>query len=389
MRYREIISEKSTPSPLDNPRFRVWFGKSKVVDANGQPLRLHHGTGSDIHSFRGMVWGSISTSLATEYAHFRGGDGGEGSNVIPIYLRIENPLDADIGFTKTVTVGDFFSSALQQAVDNGLAVTNELRIRYKHLMSVISHGRSEEESGPHYGRHDFWNDVSSLFGKAGGEAVFAMYRLLGFDGIKMVEHGDTTYGAFSPSQVKSAISNTGHYGEDERIAEATDMIDSVRGHHHGQMDATISLIVDDDTAGFLEYSVYHGEPSIQMIDVPEGNRRKGYAARLVRHLQSLYPNAEIDWGMTTPEGEALRASLPYRVVVDPDVMAAQERLVALQSREKELQSIDAEFNRNPSEESRKAVANVSDEWNVLHDEIRGLKDELRGASAEKRIIKSF
>ena len=126
-----------------------------------------------------------------------------------------------------------------------------------------------------------------------------------------------------------------------------------------------------------------------MIDVPEGNRRKGYAARLVRHLQSLYPNAEIDWGMTTPEGEALRASLPYRVVVDPDVMAAQERLVALQSREKELQSIDAEFNRNPSEESRKAVANVSDEWNVLHDEIRGLKDELRGASAEKRIIKSF
>jgi len=77
-----------------NAAFRRWFGDSKVVDAEGRPLVVYHGSiggeGAidDFDSDRAAFF-SPSREIAREYAH------GCASSIGAYYLRLENPLVAD------------------------------------------------------------------------------------------------------------------------------------------------------------------------------------------------------------------------------------------------------------------------------------------------------
>lgn len=94
--------------------FKNWFGDwektpekaSKVVDDNGQPLVVYHGTGSDFNTFDKEMIGSnfnadnegfFFTSVpseASQYANYKniGLKREQGNNVKPVYLSIKNPL---------------------------------------------------------------------------------------------------------------------------------------------------------------------------------------------------------------------------------------------------------------------------------------------------------
>ncbi|TAK51880.1 MAG: hypothetical protein EPO27_02155 [Betaproteobacteria bacterium] len=79
--------------------FIRWFGQSKIVDKNGTPKVVYHGTRADFDVFRpkarnpalGFHFGSI---LQAEF--FAGYCGRRrplrGGTILPCYLRIENPL---------------------------------------------------------------------------------------------------------------------------------------------------------------------------------------------------------------------------------------------------------------------------------------------------------
>lgn len=45
--------------------------------------------------------------------------------------------------------------------------------------------------------------------------------------------------------------------------------------------------------------------AIERIDTKEEHRRKGYATKLLKRLQSKYPNEEIRFGQLEPDGEKL------------------------------------------------------------------------------------
>jgi len=49
--------------------------------------------------------------------------------------------------------------------------------------------------------------------------------------------------------------------------------------------------------------------AIQMIEVDENYRRKGYATKLLKKLQSKYPNEELRFGQLEPDGEKLLNSI--------------------------------------------------------------------------------
>jgi conjugative element/phage-associated large polyvalent protein/ADP-ribosyltransferase-like protein len=118
----------------DTPAFKKWFKGSKVVDENGKPLVVYHGTRSDFNTFRadrGGLFFTVSPHTASAYA-FRYGpsklDGEfdklreelkaegvgmwdlikhpkwkqlqersriDGANVAPVYLSINNPFILD------------------------------------------------------------------------------------------------------------------------------------------------------------------------------------------------------------------------------------------------------------------------------------------------------
>ena len=88
----------------------------------------------------------------------------------------------------------------------------------------------------------------------------------------------------------------------------------MRGFHHGQSDMTLRAYIDKELVGLLHYVEYEGEPSISMIEVSPQFRRRGVARSLVYELQRMYPDREIDWGMTTDEGEMLYRNLTFKEI---------------------------------------------------------------------------
>ena len=80
-------------------RFKDWFKESAVVDENGVPMLMYHGTSYDIEAFdpdrnpfapSGMYL-SNSPPVANTYASRTGSDG-SGPNVLPTYVSVQTPI---------------------------------------------------------------------------------------------------------------------------------------------------------------------------------------------------------------------------------------------------------------------------------------------------------
>lgn len=200
------------------PAFKKWFGDSKIANGQGEPVVMYHGTNQDIEAFKGITWASVETSLPYEYALTKGKDGdATGANIMPVYMRIENPFDAD-SLSYSITARSFLAGILHQANANGKKFTKAEGERFKALRAVILESAKSEASDQKYNRYDFWNEAQKFFGEAGSEAILEVLKLAEFDGIKMVQGGETTYGAFSPEQVKSVYNRGTFDGNDPRIS---------------------------------------------------------------------------------------------------------------------------------------------------------------------------
>lgn len=93
---------------------------------------------------------------------------------------------------------------------------------------------------------------------------------------------------------------------------------SMNGYHHGQSDMTLTAKIGDIIVGYIDYSVYEDQPYLKMIEVHHSHKRKGIATLMLKHLQSLYPNEEIDWGMMTDDGSELYKKLNFKKVKNFD-----------------------------------------------------------------------
>ena len=102
----------------DSKAFKDWFGESRVVDENGNPLVVYHGTAGVFEEFdnskalegqdknkKGLFWFTDSPEVASDMAGFQSGEvldrwtmrGFEKtqtghSNVMPVYLSMQNPF---------------------------------------------------------------------------------------------------------------------------------------------------------------------------------------------------------------------------------------------------------------------------------------------------------
>lgn len=90
----------------DTPAFRNWFGESKVVDAEGNPLVMYHGTVVDITEFSRSSGSTFSYGSSTDSggiffatdptdaSYYTTGSRGiePGGNIIPAYLTVQNPV---------------------------------------------------------------------------------------------------------------------------------------------------------------------------------------------------------------------------------------------------------------------------------------------------------
>jgi len=87
----------------DTPAFKAWFGDSKVVDADGKPLVVYHGTTADFNKFDPAKRGSVTGVADAKEGFFFAASGKAASeftwksgemtgNVMPVYLSMQNPM---------------------------------------------------------------------------------------------------------------------------------------------------------------------------------------------------------------------------------------------------------------------------------------------------------
>ena len=205
------------PAPAENtPEFRRWFKDSKVVDEQGKPLVVYHGTAiPGVTNFEtyGTPYGlmgtgtyftdspGVASGYATSGAKKASKRGYEPSpNVIPAHLSIQNPFDMD----GVADLESWIESA-ERTGEEDLArellelkpgVTNEKALR------AVEVGLENAE----------------VYGYEGAETVRSMIENMGHDGITHIGGGHALEGpahrvyiAFEPTQIKSVTGNVGTF----------------------------------------------------------------------------------------------------------------------------------------------------------------------------------
>lgn len=110
---QRIAARIRQEAQTDSPEFRKWFGKSKIVDGSGKPMVLYHGTTESFTAFdpkaggrstlgadaKGALFFTTSPEVAEDFAGYQYRADGDkivkvpssGANIIPAFVRLENP----------------------------------------------------------------------------------------------------------------------------------------------------------------------------------------------------------------------------------------------------------------------------------------------------------
>ena len=185
--FRNAAGEAPAGSTImDQPgttAFDNWFQNSVVVDENGNPLIVYHGTTQDFTTFERPEGAAMGYHFGTSQAaaDIYGDEIPENARTIPVYLSIKNPLVVpfDTGFY-------------------------DADITLQYLRDFNPDGIGEEAGRLREEQPDM--DI---------EELQQWLESLGYDGIQYTntgeDNGSVSWIAFNQSQIKSAVGNSGAY----------------------------------------------------------------------------------------------------------------------------------------------------------------------------------
>jgi hypothetical protein len=293
--YRILGPAKSEPTDAaairyqraqqETPEFKNWFGESKVVDADGKPLTVYHGTSKDVdfNSFKGNkngIWFTPNPDIASNYAMqndsmgYRRGTGysmeptNRASRVIPAYVSLKNPAVFEV-----------------------------------------------------------WPDViryATNYKKALGD-YFTQLKAQGHDGVIFGSGKDATYVAFNPEQVKSATGNKGTFdpsNPDIRyqrgpVGKAADAVKAGVDKTLGEIDQITRRGGIYETVGRAMNRAYNTADSMlgkaRSLGTSISKLSYADASKLTSHLYNEYRNQQL----ITPAPEIAQAYKEWRTQAKP------------------------------------------------------------------------
>ena len=133
-----------------NDAFWKWFGNSKVVDSQGNPLVVYHGTDKNFETFKltkhkhdaGYYGaGFYFANTPSEASYY-------GNNIMPCYLKIEKPFTIENNSTlaedKAITEATALIN-LGFLQDKDIINSVELWKKYKYLLDYVEYKKDEQE----------------------------------------------------------------------------------------------------------------------------------------------------------------------------------------------------------------------------------------------------
>ncbi len=234
---------------LMTPQFNAWFKGSKVINSDGTPKIVYHGTGADIQEFKYEFTNKGNDQIgsgfyftdhkdtAAGYATTRGTSdepkaGGEQANVMPCYLSIKKPIHILDGEAKEAPLSE---QQVRRVIEKSPVLMDVLMnfgdVQFEGRARVIQTATESYVYAPLLQQLNMLaNDFYPKHVKEFNEAIL---KTAGYDGVVADMKGSAWqedqnfYVAWFPSQIKSAIGNKGTYNpKDNRVTESASSFNS-------------------------------------------------------------------------------------------------------------------------------------------------------------------
>jgi hypothetical protein len=211
---------------VDTPEFKRFFGDSKVVNADGTPRVVYHGTTKDFDipktSFKREEYAKFGFHVGTEEAantRLVQTDGleAQGANIMPVYVRAENPLRMDENRLGRWGIDDIMSAVMEKAERGEIdgispdVIDDFFNDRFDIEAEV---GVDDNLAEPRV-----WQDDGMWMPGERSSYLKAFLQQLGYDSIvynNEFEGGGDSYILLDPAQIKSATGNIGTYERNNR-----------------------------------------------------------------------------------------------------------------------------------------------------------------------------
>lgn len=245
-KIRELLTPQiESDDPVDSKAFKTWFGDwsnskgSKVVDADGRPLVVYHGTGAVIEEFLPEFTGqgvdqygsgfyftskrSTAEGYQTRTLNGQEKPGGmENPNVIPVYLNIRHPIVVNASDRPDLYNFDVTPTMAARIIRKAPNIMDpEESILGDYFEEYWEHGPQRYMITRLANEYD-WSLGSlenDIFGNNPTEFRQAVKEVLGYDGVQVnFDSGEKHFVAWFPNQIKHATENSGAFSKkDNRI----------------------------------------------------------------------------------------------------------------------------------------------------------------------------
>lgn len=231
---------------IQTQAFQRWFGDSKVVDENGNPLVVYHASTENIEEFKPKGYGTAgehsyfyfaasqawSKKFAKEELHV------DKPAMHAVYLSIQNPMDLRGKYLKPQEWIDFFDGL-------GIEMSDTLRQKL-----------NDAPAGRHIATWQLTRYDTPENGALRESMIAAGYDGMILSDVVRGNMDNTTYVAFAPEQIKSATGNAGTFDPNNP-----------------------NILYQSEQPGFEKWT--HGHPVIELGESHEFKADEGVVVQVV------------------------------------------------------------------------------------------------------------
>ena len=192
--------------------FWKWFGDSKVVDSQGRPLVVYHGSAKVFEEFSADYFGNTGSVMGDGY-YFTDSQQeatGYGKKIYNVYLKMLNPAPTN----RTITdkkIDEFIESFKEELSD-------QYEQSFSYIDSIADMTKKLDDDSKILEQLvdlQYYADTTDYLGNEIIDAIRELEtKIFGFDGYKIESENDTMwYIAWQPNQIKS-VDNRGTYSSD-------------------------------------------------------------------------------------------------------------------------------------------------------------------------------